>query len=355
MTFEELISPENIFRAWAEFRRGKLGKLDVLKFDRYLEDNVFRLHDELKLHTYQHQPYQTFHVYDPKHRIISKATVRDRLVHHLVFDYLQSVFDKTFIYHSYSSRFEKGTHLAVYNLTSALRKVSHNYTGTAYALKCDIKRFFDNVSHQKLFEIIKKRLRGPKILRLIKGIIQSFSMPVDKFSEKKKRERELQDSKIGLPIGNLTSQIFANIYLNKLDQFIKHKLKAKHYFRYADDFIIVHYSRAYLIKLQQSIGNYLSKQLNLELHPNKISIRKLSQGIDFLGYVVLPFHIKLRTKTKQRMIKKLTLARDQLLKGRLTEYSFNQCLQSYLGLLRHGNGFTLSQAIQNDFKVGLVN
>lgn len=166
---------------WDEFKKGKSKKYDVMKFERYLEDNIFKLHDELASQTYQHSPYIEFHICDPKHRIIHKAEVKDRLVHHIVFKELYKIFNPTFIYHSYSSRDNKGTHLAVKNLSCILRKTSSNYTKPAYALKCDIKKFFHSISHQKLFEIIKNRVNDPKCLWLIWQIISSFSTTVENF------------------------------------------------------------------------------------------------------------------------------------------------------------------------------
>jgi RNA-directed DNA polymerase len=159
MLYKDLISIENLFRCWEVFKSGKLKKRDVMEYERHLEDNIFALHDKLKLHTYKHSPYTTFHINDPKHRIIRKATVEDRLVHRAVFDALYGVFDPTFVYHSYSSRLYKGTHLAVTNMSKSLRKVSRNYTCHAYVLKCDVKKFFQSVDHSKLLELIRSRIR----------------------------------------------------------------------------------------------------------------------------------------------------------------------------------------------------
>ena len=173
--FNELVSLENLINCWQEFRRGKGGKTDVLRFERYLEDNIFALHIELKNKTFRHQPYQTFHIYDPKHRIISKASVRDRLVHHVVFNELYRIFNRKFIYHSYSSRLERGTHLAVQNLASSLRQVSKNYIRPAFVLKCDIKKFFASISHNKLLQLIESKIKDNQFLWLTKEIVQSFA------------------------------------------------------------------------------------------------------------------------------------------------------------------------------------
>lgn len=162
------------------------------------------------------------------------------------------------------------------------------------------------------------------------------------------RERERERVK-GLPIGNLTSQIFANIYLNELDQFIKHRLKVPHYFRYADDFLLVHYDPYYLQSLCKDISEFLKDSLLLELHPQKVEIRKFKQGIDFLGYVILPHHIILRIKTKKRMFKKLFEKQELLLDKKIDEFTFHQSIQSYLGLIKHTNGYDLKNVVQNVF------
>jgi hypothetical protein len=159
----------------------------------------------------------------------------------------------------------------------------------------------------------------------------------------------IQSKNIGLPIGNLTSQIFANIYLNELDQFIKHELKVRHYFRYADDFIMVNDDPIKLDALIPKVQNFLNDNLSLELHPNKIIQCKLSQGIDFLGYVVLPYHIVLRTSTKHRIFKKLFFKQNEVLRGELNEDSFKQSVQSYLGALKHCDGFSISNNLRNNF------
>lgn len=178
MIFDRLVSVDNLFSSWDAFKKGKMKKPAVLVFERHLEDNLFELQRVLQAQTYRHGPYTTFHIHDPKHRLISKASVRDRLVHHAVFAALYRIFDPAFVYHSYSSRLGKGTHLAVRNLASALRRVSKNYTGAAFALKCDIKRFFQSVNHQKLLQLIQKRIKDKKVLWLIEEIVASFATPL---------------------------------------------------------------------------------------------------------------------------------------------------------------------------------
>jgi retron-type reverse transcriptase len=178
--FNELVNLDNILRCWDEFKKDKSSKGDVLKFERHLEDNLFSLHHDLMQRTLQHGRYSTFHIYDPKHRIISKVSARDRLLHHIVFEKLYEIFDKTFYYHSYSSRVGKGTHAAVRNLRDCLRKESKNYQSQVFILKCDIKKFFHSVSHRKLLQLIQNKIKDKDFLWLLEEIVNSFPNPVDK-------------------------------------------------------------------------------------------------------------------------------------------------------------------------------
>jgi len=311
--FARIIGLGNLFSAWKEFKKGKKNKPEVQEFEFNLEDNIFALSEELKNKTYQHSNYTSFYVRDPKLRHIHKAAVRDRVLHHAVFRILYPIFDQGFIYDSYSCRLGKGTHRAVARLEKFARILSDNYRRNIFALKCDIRKFFDSVDQNILFALIQKKIKDDGALWLINKIIKSFSKEQNK----------------GLPLGNVTSQLFANIYLNEFDQFIKHKLKVKHYFRYTDDFIILHQNESYLKELLPIIALFLKNELKLELRPSKVFIRKLSRGIDFLGYVVLPYHKVLRTKTKRRIFKKVS----------------DKNLQSYLGVLKHCNGYKIKQSI----------
>jgi len=196
-------------------------------------------------------------------------------------------------------------------------------------LKCDIKKFFDNISHKILFDIIKNRIRDKDTLWLIELIIKSFKKEPNK----------------GLPLGNVTSQLFANIYLNEIDNFIKHNLKIKYYIRYCDDFLILDSDKEKLKKLTPKIDNFLKNNLKLSLHPDKITIRKYRQGIDFLGYISFPYHRTLRTKTKRRMFKRIKKKILDLKQKKISEESFNQTIQSYLGILKHCNSYKLRKKI----------
>lgn len=175
MNYQSLISPENLFRAFDEFKRGKRKKKDVAEFEYNLEEHIFQLSADLTAKTYSHGPYHRFHIHDPKFRIIHKAPVRDRVVHHVLYKYLCNLFDRTFIYHSYASRLGKGTHRGMKALHCMMRKASHNWKEPAYALKCDIRKFFANVDHGILLNFLSRKVTDQDILWLLREVIGSFT------------------------------------------------------------------------------------------------------------------------------------------------------------------------------------
>ena len=317
--FRDLISVDNLLYAWKEFSRGKKSKKDVAHFELNLEDNIFQLHERLSAGTWESDPYTAFYVQDPKLRRIHKASVRDRVLHQAVYRTLYQIFDESFIHDSYSSRDRKGTHRGVKRFEEFSRKVTANYSRGGFALKCDIRKFFDSIDHSILISLLEQKIPDEKFLDLVLKIIRSFSVSPNK----------------GLPLGNVTSQILANVYMNELDQFMKHGLKAKYYIRYCDDFVILHDSREYLDESIGEMKELLSKRLKLDLHPNKIFFRKIHQGVDFLGYVSLPGYRVLRTRTKNRMIKKIREAHTQYKSKIISLEQFKQILASYAGMLSH--------------------
>ena len=331
-SYERIISLENLLGAWKEFKRGKTGKPDVQEFDAELEENLFELHQALKQKTYHPAPYVSFFVSDQKRRSIHKACVRDRVVHQALFRVLYPVFNKTFIHDSYSCRLGKGTHRGVWQLARYLRQVSKNYRRPAYALKCDIRKFFENIDHKILSGLLEKRIHDPGTRWLARQIINSFSV-----------SKVEPCSKTRLPLGNVTSQLFSNIYLNEFDQWAKHTLKARYYLRYCDDFLLLSRDKSELEKRLRYIEVFLRTKLKLELHPNKVEIIKVRQGVDFLGYVTLPHATMLRANTKNRMFRKLQEKKKLVQKGVCTEESFEHSRQSYLGVLAHANAQKLRE------------
>ncbi|KKQ22108.1 MAG: Retron-type reverse transcriptase [Candidatus Moranbacteria bacterium GW2011_GWF2_37_11] len=287
------------------------------EFSMNLMDNIFSLHQDLLNHTYKHGGYQAFKINDPKPRDIHKAKVRDRLLHHAIYRKLYPFFDKTFISDSYSCRINKGTHKAIEKFRKYFNKVSQNNTKTCYVLKCDIKKFFASIDHEILISILKEHIPDENILWLLVEIIESFHISKPLPSPPLEKGRG-----IGLPLGNLTSQLFVNIYMNKFDQFVKHKLKAEYYIRYADDFVFLSQDRKWLEDLIPRVGKFLGDELKLKLHPNKVYIKTFSSGVDFLGIINFPHHKILRTKTKRRMMKKIFLNHKMLREGLISEDKF---------------------------------
>ncbi len=246
-----------------------------------------------------------------------------------MFRVLYPIFDRNFIYDSYSCRVEKGTHRAVGRLERFIAKSSRNNSRSVYALKCDIRKFFDSIDQSILAQLIDRKINDEGARWLIGKILESFS----------------KNPGIGLPLGNVTSQLFANIYLNELDQFVKHSLKEKYYLRYCDDFIILGDDDEDLSRLIGKISDFLREKLKLSLHDDKIILRKHRQGIGFLGYVVLPYHRTMRTKTRKRIFNKIISRREEFNDDLISQESFRHSLNSYLGVFSHCNGYELEKEI----------
>lgn len=310
---------ENLLAAWGEFVLGKRKKRDVQEFQHRLMDNIFTLHQDLKNGTYKHDTYHAFKISDPKPRDIHKATVRDRLIHHAIYRILYPSFDRTWISDSFSCRERKGTHRAMDRLRFFARKVSRNHTRTCWVLKCDIRKFFASIDQGILLAVIRKRVHDERVVALIAKVVGSFhSTGLGK----------------GLPLGNLTSQMLVNAYMNEFDQWIKHSLKARYYVRYADDFIILSDDKYFVEDALPRIHEFLQSCLRLKLHPDKMSMRTFASGIDFLGWVHFPDHRIIRTSTKRRMLQHLENNPSDATKT------------AYRGMLAHGNAYTLMGRIR---------
>jgi retron-type reverse transcriptase len=296
-------------------------KTDVLAFARRAEDSIFSLHEQLRGGAYTHDPYEHFFVHDPKKRYISKTSVKDRIVHQAVVQVIEPFFEKQFIFDSFASRKGKGTHAAVLRLAKFLRQASANYRYPTFALKCDIRKFFDSVRHDILVGIIQRNMPDDQLVKLIVTIIESYRIGGDRR---------------GLPLGNVTSQLFANMYLNEFDHFVKERLQSRWYIRFCDDFIILHKDLAVLLSFLPLIREFLGRMRALELHPQKLCIRKFSHGVDFVGQVLRPHYRILRTKTKRRMFRNMRLHAEEYRHGLLSDEEWRQSLQSYLGILSDG-------------------
>jgi retron-type reverse transcriptase len=316
--YEEIISIDNLLTTWERFLRGKRNKKDVILFQAHLADNIADLHKTLKDRTYIHGAYSAFNVSDPKPRNIHKASVRDRVLHHLIYKELYPYFEKQFIYDSYSCREDKGTHRAIDRFRNFARKVSKNNTRTCYILKCDIKKFFASVEHDKLLAILKRHIEDPAIILLVKKVLVSFSSG---------------QTGIGLPLGNLTSQLLVNVYMNEFDRYVKQELRVKYYIRYADDFVVLSEDKRYLEATLVKFENFLNTKLHLRLHEYKVCIQSYASGVDFLGWRHFPGYRQIRSASKRKIIKRM--------KG----YPKPETVNAYRGLLKHGNSYKLQKQI----------
>jgi retron-type reverse transcriptase len=354
ISYQEIISLENLFAAWQEFAVGKSKKRDVQEFALRLADNILQLNQDLANFVYVHGPYKAFNISDPKPRNIHKATVRDRVLHHAIYRQLYPFFDRTFIADSYSCRLNKGVHKALKRFRLFGNQVSQNNTRTVWVLKCDIKKFFASIDHELLLKILSSYIPDQDILWLLGQVVGSFgsaviarspglypddaAIPYLKIKESLCRMHSFgMTSAAGLPLGNLTSQLFCNIYMNEFDQFAKHKLKARYYVRYADDFVFLSDSREGLENLTPKIAKFLNQKLKLTLHPHKVFIKTLASGVDFLGWVNFSHYRILRNTTSRRMFK------------RIGQHPKNETLQSYLGLIKHGETFKVRERLLNTY------
>ncbi len=290
--YNKIISLRNLHEAWRRARKGKTKKDYVIEFERDLAKNLSNLHEELKSEAYFPKPLKTFILRDPKTRRISKSAFRDRIVHHALVRIIEPIFEKRFIHDSCANRIGKGNLFALRRFDKFKRKVSKNGTKEAFCLKADIKHYFDEVNHEILINMIKRNIIDEKVISLIKKILHNISN---------------SQTGRGMPLGNLTSQFFANVYLNELDYFVKHELKAKYYIRYVDDFVILYENKKQLVKWKEQIDRFLREKLKIELHTQKSRIISLSKGIDFVGFRNFYYFKLLRKRNIKKMSRKISL------------------------------------------------
>jgi RNA-directed DNA polymerase len=317
-TYDSIITLENILVVWQRFLRGKKKKVDVAAFQAELGSNLLSLHAGLRDRTYVHDSYTAFVVTDPKQRLIHKATVRDRVVHHLIHHALYWHFHPRFIFDSYACQRYKGVHRALNRFRQFERMVSNNHTRTCYVLKCDIRKFFASIDQSILLAILKRHIYDEGMMWLLEQVIKSFNSGVPGK---------------GLPLGNLTSQLLVNVYMHEFDVFVKQELRVKYYIRYADDFVVLSQDREYLEYVLTQMRQFLFEKLALTLHPHKVSIASSLSGIDFLGWVHFPHYRALRTVTRRRL--------EKTFKAYMTRETAN----SYRALLQHGNTYKMKKKI----------
>ncbi len=340
--YQKIYDIKNLILAYRKARKGKTKKPYVIKFEENLAYNLKKLHDELKDNTYYPKPLKTFILRDPKTRIISKSDFRDRIIHHALCNIIEPIFDNTFIYNSTANRKGKGNLFALNRLHKYIRKVSkngkikgwfNNNQIKGYCLKADIKHYFQEVDHNILTNIISKKITDRNVLRLIKIILNNCN--------RGESQSKLQDFTKGMPLGNLTSQFFANVYLNELDYFVKHKLKARYYIRYVDDFVILHSSKLELKFWMHKINKFLKIGLRLELHPNKSRIILLSRGVDFVGFRIFYYYKLIRKRNIKSIFPKI----NNYKKGEISKEKMLEIFQGWNAYAKWANSLKLRREV----------
>ena len=345
----------DLFQAYFDARRNKRNTINALAFEQHFEENIFRLYEEIISGYYNPSRSICFIVNQPVKREIFAANFRDRVIHHFIYNYISPIFEGTFINDSYSCRVGKGTHYGIKRIDHFIHSCSQNYSKDCFILKLDIQGYFMSINRRLLFHKVKQVLFSKLNhiefdLSLLLGLIEKtiFNDPTKNCVVKgKKRDwKGLPKDKslfttqqnCGLPIGNLTSQLFGNIYLNALDHFVKRNLKIKNYGRYVDDFILVHKNKKHLKSLIPIIRDYLSKELMLTLHERKIYLQHYSKGVKYLGAVIKPHRIYVANRTKGNFYENIQKQNEIVRDHKPTEEEkaqFISSMNSYLGILQH--------------------
>ena len=319
-----LFSLENLYRQYLRCRRQKRNTHNALRFEANLEENLVRLREDLDNRTYHPSRSVCFVVKQPKFREIFAADFRDRVVHHVLVAVLERLWEPIFLHDSYACRTGKGTHRAVHRLQQFMRRVTHNGTKPGFALQLDIRGFFFHIDKEMLFQIIARRIRDEAVLWLARTIIFHDCTEGAVYKTDRRLWRHIPPHKTlfgtenqrGLPIGNLSSQFFSNVYLNELDRFVKHHLKASQYLRYSDDFVLVHEDPAQLLAWRAQIEAFLAERLRVRLTDPFATPQPIRNGVDFLGYIVRPDYLLVRRRVVNRLKARLQAYEQQLVRPR---------------------------------------
>lgn len=350
----EVFSYEALLNAYYDCRKHKRSTAQALDFEFNLEKNLQSLYEEILSGEYQISRSICFVVTDPKLREVWAGNFRDRIVHHLIYNAIYERFSKNFILDTYSCIPKRGTLFGANRVSAFARKLTRNYSEDAYFLKADIGNYFNSINKDILFEQIKRRVFEPWLLELIEKVIYHdpntnvFKKSSKKLFEALPEYKSLYNaaSNKGLPIGNLTSQFFSNIYLNDLDQFVKHVLKCKYYGRYVDDIILLHKDAGYLNWAYGEINKFLRDKLDLWLNHKKKNMNKISRGFDFIGFYIAPGHRHLRRRTVKKSFKaveKWEQNENRFEKEELVK--FRNTINSYLGMYKHVNGYNIKKEL----------
>ncbi|MDM8297089.1 reverse transcriptase/maturase family protein [Enterocloster aldenensis] len=347
--FEQVVDYDNLYRAYLNARLCKRYRYEVLNFSAHLEDNLVKLQKELIDRTYTLGKYREFYIYEPKKRLIMAQPFKDRVVQWAIYQVLNPVFAQGYITDSYACIKERGTHKAVKRLHYWLRQVGKK-PEKYYFLKLDISKYFYRIDHDVLMGILKRKIRDDDMIFLLDKIVNSsetnFGLPPGKSPGEVKRSDRVSEK--GMPVGNLSSQMFANLYLNELDQYCKRTLGIHFYVRYMDDVIILHQDKDQLHEWKRIIDTFLKEKLQLDLN-EKTCIRPITLGVEFCGYKIWNTHIKLRKSTALKMKRNLKKLQKEYAAGEVTVEEAKQTISSYLGILKHCDSYSLKRTIFGEY------
>ena len=308
--FPTFCSFQNLLIAWRKTRNGSGRTYDAALFFQNLEKELLALHHELNEESWQPRPFRFFEVHDPKSRTIAVSHFRDRVVHHALVNVLEPVFEKTFIADSFATRKGKGVHAAVF-------RAQHFLRSNAFYYKTDIEKFFDSVSHDILLKIVSRKIKDQRLLQVCEKII-SYGNEIQPY---------------GLPIGNRTSQFFANVYLDPLDHFLKERCGLNGYVRYMDDFVLFENDKTRLKTLIGLTEDFLWTKLQLQLKPTATFLNRQQNGLPFLGRRIFPNIIRLKAENLRRISRRIKLREQELMSGILDEQAFLHSMNSYWAML----------------------
>lgn len=336
-------------------RKGKRYRMEVMTFASKLEDNILLIMKMMSEGVYELGPYRKLWVYVPKKRLVMALPYPDRIVQWSLYQYLNPIYDKLFIEDSYACRKGKGSHKAAKRLQYWLRQIDRKPGPEWYALKLDISKYFYRVNHEKLLEILERRIKDPELMAFVRSVVNSktepFGLPPGRSPQDTPSEDWLYD--VGMPIGNLTSQMFANIYLNELDQYCKHQLKIHFYIRYMDDVIILSQDKELLHFWKSKIETFLKDELLVDLN-NKTSIRPVKHGIEFVGVRIWATHMKLRKSSVKRIKREVRKISEQYATGVMDKAAFDRRAASISGLLDMTDSALLRQRLNDIYYAELL-
>ncbi len=352
--YDEGPTIEAVFDAYFDCRRAKRNSINQLRFEVDLEKNLVELHRQLCAGTYAIGRSVAFVVTHPKIREVWAADFRDRVVHHLIYNAICDRYHRRFIRDNYACIPGRGTHDGLRRVSSFVRSITRNWTRPAYFLKADVANFFNSIDRDILIALAEQQVQEEWIRKLIRQVVlhdprANFSMrsPAWLFDKVPRHKSLLHaPSCKGLPIGNLTSQFFANLYMNEIDQYVKHTLKAKYYGRYVDDMVLLHEDPHVLNGWYEKIDEFLQANLAVHLHPNKKQLNFIDKGLDFTGFIIKPGRTYLRQTSLSKCRQKI---RSWERKGSPVDTDslgdLSNSLNSYLGMLRQVNGYRERKAI----------